>query len=404
MPQPAPRSPRAFVRTETGGAGLLLAATVAALAWANSPFSGSYAILWEAPIAVEIAGASVGEDLRFWVNDCLMVLFFCVLGLELRREIAIGELTDRRRIALPVIAALAGLALPALLYLGLNPGGEAARGWGIVMATDTAFVLGALALVGPAVPAQLRIFLLSLAVVDDVGVLAAIAAFYPETVSLPALGASVLCVIAALLAGWLSAGRRPAYLAAGLGLWFAMVESGVHPAIGGVVIGALIPTAGGPGPSPRSPNEQLTRSLHPWTSFLVVPLFALANAGVAIDREVVTDALASPVTRGVVAGLVLGKLFGVGAASMVAIHLGLGSLSARVRGPQLWGAAALTGIGFTVSLFVIELAFESEALRDQARLGVLAGSALAVAVGWSIFRLEAAFPGGRPTVNRGRDP
>src|SRR5918992_2172678 len=327
---------RRFLRTETGSAGLLLCATVAALVWANAA-GGSYADFWSTEMAFEVGDFEYRDDLRHWVNDALMVFFFFVVGLELRRQLAMGELTDRRRVTVPVIAALAGLALPAAIYLVFNPSGDAARGWGVAMATDTAFVLGALALVGPAFPTQLRIFMLSLAVVDDIGALAAIAVFYSEDVSLPALAVAAACVLGILALGRLRVWRGPAYFVVGAALWAAMVESGVHPTLGGVVLGLLISAypprpeevqragalarAFGQSPLPElarsaklsveravSPNERLQELLHPWSSFVIVPIFALANAGVVIDGELIDRAVASPVTHGVVAGLVAGKL------------------------------------------------------------------------------------------------
>jgi Na+:H+ antiporter, NhaA family len=407
---------RTFLRTETGSAGLLLGATVVALVWANAA-GESYGDFWSTEMAVEIGDFEYREDLRHWVSDALMVFFFFVIGLELRRQLSMGELTDRRRLMVPVLGAVAGMVLPAAIYLGFNPDGEAARGWGIVMATDTAFVLGALALVGPAFPTQLRVFLLSLAVVDDIGALAAIAVFYSGGISLPALAAAAGCVLVILALGRLRVWRGPAYFAVGAALWVAMVESGVHPTLGGVVLGLLVSVypprpeeveragalarAFGQSPLPElarsaklsveravSPNERLQELLHPWTSFFVVPVFALANAGVVVDGELVERAVDSPVTHGVVAGLVLGKLVGIGLASVLAVRLGLGRLPGRLRTVEVWGGAALAGIGFTISLFVVDLAFDSQALQDEARVGVLSASLLAALAGWAIFRLE----------------
>src|ERR687895_488054 len=380
---------RAFLRTETGSAGLLLCATVAALVWANAA-GGSYADFWSTEMALEVGDFEYREDLRHWVNDALMVFFFFVIGLELRRQLSLGELTERRLVMLPVLAALAGLALPAVIYLGFNPDGEAARGWGVVMATDTAFVLGALALVGPAFPTQLRVFLLSLAVVDDIGALAAIAVFYSEDISLPALAAAAGCVLVILALGRLRVWRGPAYFVVGAALWVAMVESGVHPTLGGVVLGLLISAypprpeeveragalarAFGQSPLPElarsaklsveravSPNERLQELLHPWTSFFVVPVFALANAGVVVDGELIERAAGSPITYGVVAGLVLGKLVGVGLASTLAVRSGLGRLPGRLRMVELWGGAALAGIGWAIFRLERMLARDADA-------------------------------------------
>lgn len=407
---------RAYLRTETGSAGLLLAATIFALLWANSPFGDSYQEFWHLEISVGAGDDVYSASLQHWVNDGLMVFFFFVIGLELRRQLSMGELTDRRQVAIPTVAAIAGLVLPAVIYLALNPSGEAARGWGIAMATDTAFVLGALALVGPAFGAQLRVFMLSLSVVDDIGALLAIAVFYSEDINVLALGASAVCVLIIFTLGRLRVWRGPAYFVVGAALWVAMVASGVHPTLGGVVVGLLVSVyppsqeevrragalarAFGQSPLPElarsaklsveravSPNERLQELLHPWTSFVIVPIFAIANAGVVIDGELIEAAIRSPVTHGVIGGLVLGKLFGIGLASTLGVRFGLGRLPEHVRKGDLWGGAALAGIGFTISLFVVELAFDDPQLQDEARLGVLAASVLAVLLGWAIFRL-----------------
>ena len=288
------------------------------------------------------------------------------------------------------------------------------------MATDTAFVLGALALVGPAFPARLRVFMLSLSVVDDVGALLVIAAFYSEGVSLPALGAAALCVLTVLVLGRLRVWRGPAYFLVGTALWVAMVASGVHPTLGGVAVGLLVSVypprredveragqltrAFGQAPLPElarsaklsveravSPNERLQELLHPWTAFVIVPIFALANAGVVIDGELVERAVASPVTHGIIGGLVVGKLAGIGLASTLAVRFGLGRLPSR--GAEVWGGAALAGIGFTISLFVVDLAFESPALQEEARLGVLCASVLAALTGWAVFAVDRRFAG-----------
>jgi Na+:H+ antiporter, NhaA family len=410
---------RNYLRTETGSAALLLAATVFALVWANSPLGDLYADLWHTEVGIEVGSYSHSEDLRHWVNDGLMVFFFFVIGLELRRQLTMGELTDRRRITIPVIAAIAGLAVPAVIYLAFNPSGEAARGWGVAMATDTAFVLGALAIVGPRFPTQLRVFMLSLSVVDDIGALAAIAIFYTDTLALGWLGVAVACLVAILLLEKLRVWRGPAYFAVGAVMWLALVESGVHPTLGGVALGLLISVypprpeevaeagvlarAFGQSPLPElarsaklsveraiSPNERLQELLHPWTSFFVVPVFAVANAGVVIDSELVDRAISSPVTHGIVAALVGGKLLGIALASTGAVRIGLGRLPGGIRWGELWGGAALSGIGFTVSLFVVDLAFSDAELQDEARLGVLSASLLAALVGTAIFRLDRA--------------
>jgi Na+/H+ antiporter NhaA len=411
---------RRFIATEAGSAGLLLAATVVALVWANSPWSDSYVDLWSTEASVSVGERSITEDLRHWVNDGLMVFFFFVVGLEVRRELAMGELTDRRRARIPVVAAVAGIVIPAALFLALNPSGEAAQGWGVAISTDTAFVLGALALIGPACPTQLRVFLLTLAIVDDIAALLIIALFYSSDVSLVALAVAAGTVPVLLLIRRLPVWQGPAYFLVGLVLWVAMLESGVHPAIAGVVI-ALCVSAYEPrreeveraaelarafrqSPVPAlarstklsveravSPNERLQELLHPWTSYLVVPLFALANAGIPLDGESLRAAFTSTLTWGIILGLVVGKLVGITLVTLWAVRLRIGTLPRGVGPGQLAGGAALAGIGFTVALFITDLAFDDPALRDEAKTGVLAASIAAALLGWLIFRGEEAW-------------
>jgi NhaA family Na+:H+ antiporter len=419
-PRPAAlaRPLREFLSTEAGSSVLLLGATLLALVWANSPLASAYEDLWALELSVDVGGAGITEDLRHWVNDGLMVFFFYVIGLEIRRELAMGELRNRREATVPAVAALAGMAVPALVFLAFNAGGEAARGWGIVMATDIAFVLGALALLGPRCPSQVRVFLLTLAIVDDIGAITVIAIFYTESIDLVALAAAggVLAIIG--LVRRLRVWRGPAYFVAGLALWVAMHESGVHPTIAGVLLGLLtavfapqraaverasaLTRSFRQAPSPQlarsamlgvneavSPNERLQEALHPYTSYVIVPLFALANAGVVLDGDALERALGSSLTLGVVAGLVLGKAAGISFASLLAVRLGAGELPRGVGRTQLAGAAALAGIGFTVSLFVTDLAFTDPALQAEAKVGILVASATAALLGWALFRLAA---------------
>ena len=402
----------------------LLAAALAALVWANSPWSDAYESLWATEISVRVGGDGITMDLAHWVNDGLMAIFFLVIGLEVRRELSMGELTERRRLALPAIAALSGLAVPALLYLAVNPSGAAADGWGVVIGTDTAFLLGALAVVGPACPTQLRVFLLTVTIFDDIVAIAIIGLVYSES-----LDAVALAVAAAALVGLAAFGRMriwwvPAYWALGLVLWVATLESGLHPTIAGMaaglVIGAHPPRredveraaslfrAFRQSPLPDvgysakrgleravSVNERLQARLHPLASFVVVPVFALANAGVDLGGGLLEDALTSPVTWGVVLGLVGGKLAGIGLAALATVRLGIGSLPQGVGMGQTFGGAALSGIGFTVSLLIAGLAFGDESLRDEATVGVLLAGALAVLSGWIVFRLAAVLRGER---------
>ena len=407
-----------FLHTEAGGAILLLAATLVALVWANSPLSGAYEDLWGTKLTISAGGGEISEDLRHWVNDGLMVFFFYVVGLEIRRELSMGELTDKREAAIPALAALAGMAVPALVYVAFNLGTDAVKGWGIVMATDIAFVLGALALLGPRCPAPLRVFLLTLAIVDDIGAITVIAVFYSESIEVAYLLAAAGILGAIVLLRPVRVWRGPAYFVAGLALWVMMLKSGVHPTIAGVLLGML--TAVHPpereaveraaratrsfrqSPSASSgrsallevggalsPNERLQESIHPWTSYVIIPLFALANAGVELSGSALSAAFGSAVTLGIIGGLVVGKLVGITLASLLGVRAGLGTLPRGVGNRQLMGGAALAGIGFTVSLFVTDLAFDDPALQEEAKVGVLAASALAAALGYGFFRWAA---------------
>jgi NhaA family Na+:H+ antiporter len=417
------------MRTGVAGAGLMVAATLVALIWANSPWGASYDRLWLTELAVRFGTAEIAMDLRHWVNDGLMVFFFFLIGMEVRRELSMGELVQRSRLTVPALAAIAGLTVPALIYLAVNADGAGEVGWGIPMATDTAFLLGALALFGRNCPMQLRVFLLSMSVVDDIGALTAIAVFYSDQIRLVPLGIAGLCVLAFLALTPLRVWRGPAYFAVGAVMWVAMYESGVHPTIGGVVLGLLVSAypprraevelAGSlarafrQSPEPAlareaklsveravSPNERIGAVLVPWSSYLVVPVFALANAGVRIDGALLERALTSPVTIGVFLGLVVGKLLGVGIAATVAVRLRLGVLPPGISLGSVWAGAALTGLGFTVSLFVTDLAFDDAGLREEATIGILAAALVSAALGAVSFRLLGRGDGAppRPTV------
>jgi Na+/H+ antiporter NhaA len=434
----AARPLQRFLRTEAGSASLLLAATIIALAWANSPLRGAYEDLWSAELTIDLAGAQISEDLRHWVNDGLMVFFFFVVGLEIRRELSMGELTDKARAAVPAIAAIGGMVVPAAVFLALNAGGEGARGWGIVMATDIAFVLGLLALLGPRFPAPLRVFLLTLAIIDDIGAIAVIAIFYSEDINLVALAAAAVLIPLVFVVNRVRIWRGPAYFLAGLALWVAMHESGIHPTIAGVILGiatAVFPPNRGDveraarlsrsfrqAPTPElaraatlsvadsvSPNERLQALLHPWTSYVIVPIFALANAGVVISADTLSAAAGSALTLGIVLGLVAGKLIGITAFTAASVRFGGGRLPDGLGRPQVVGGAALAGIGFTVSLFVTDLAFSDPDLRDQAKIGVLAASIIAAVLAAVIFRVaerggDASGPGRPERLDRPVDP
>jgi len=415
---------RAFLLNEAGSAGLLLGAAVVALLWANSPWSDAYESLWSTETVIRVGSGELALDLGHWVNDGLMAVFFFVIGLEVRHELSLGELTDRRRIVLPATAALGGMVVPIALFLLLNPSGEGTNGWGIVIGTDTAFLLGALALVGPSCPTQLRVFRLTLTVFDDAVAVTVIGVVYSEAIDLPALAVAAGCLGALALFSRYGEWRASVYLLLSAALWVATLESGLHPSIAGMVAGLVI-AARAPrrqdveraaslfrafrqSPLPDvgysaakglrravSVNERLQILLHPWTSFVVVPIFALANAGVDLGGGVLGDALRSPLTWGVVLGLVAGKLLGIGGAALGALRLRLGSLPQGVGEGQMLAGAALSGIGFTVSLLIADLAFDHPELRDEATVGVLIAAALATLAGWIVFRLAAVLRGER---------
>ncbi|MBM7503621.1 Na+/H+ antiporter NhaA [Agromyces aurantiacus] len=424
-PAPAPdttttsRSWHARLRFGTGdraAAALLLVFTILAILWANSPWGDTYEQFWETPVEIGVGDLVLSTTLHHVVNDAVMTLFFFVVGLEVKREFTLGELTERARAVVPVIAAVAGLIVPALIFVAIAwPSGEA-HAWGVVISTDTAFLLGALAIIGPKFPARLRAFLLTLAVVDDIGALLAIAMFYNTGIQVvPLVVAAVLMIVIALIR-FLPAWRGLAYAVFGIALWFAIAAAGVHPTLAGVAVALLIPVF-----PPRrtdversaelsqafreSPNAAyaaaLTRSLRdslsindrlqaawgPYISFLVLPLFALANAGVHLDAETLGAALASPLTWGIVAGLVVGKFVGIAGSTLLIRMTGLGRLAPGLGMPRIAGGAALSGIGFTISLFIVTLAIADPETQDLARVGVLAASVIAFALGWAIFTI-----------------
>ena len=410
---------REFLRTETGGAAILLAATIAALVWVNVD-AASYESVWSTTLSIELGGQGVDLHLREWVNSGLMTLFFFVVGLEARRELDLGELRDRRRVALPVVAAISGMAGAVLVYLAFNAGHSSALGWGIAMSTDTAFALGLLAIVGPRFPQRLRAYLLTISVVDDVVALLVIATVYTEQVTVSAL--LVAAGLFAVMLGAKAAGVRygAVYALLGTAIWVAMLESGVEPVVVGLAMGLLTYayTAARPDleraaemfrefreqPTPElarsagagvraaiSPNDRLQQLFHPWTSYLIVPLFALANAGIAIDGAFLERAFSSPITLGILVGYVVGKPAGILGGSWLFMLLSRG----RVRPPVGWAAVAgggtIAGVGFTVALLVATLAFDGGRL-EEAKVGILAAALVASVLTWLLFRATALLP------------
>ncbi|MEA2829079.1 MAG: Na+:H+ antiporter, NhaA family [Actinomycetota bacterium] len=381
-----PSSLREFLRTEAAGGVALFLATAGALAWANSAWGDGYVTAWHTAMRLQVGSVGFDGDLRHLVDEGLMALFFFVVGLEIKRELVAGELREWRTAALPAIAAAGGMVVPALVYLAVTAGGPAGRGWGIPMATDIAFAVGVVALLGRRVPSSLRLFLLTLAIVDDIGAIVVIAVFYTGRISWGALlaAALVLAAMAGLRAGgvvWL-----PVYGLLGLGVWLAFYESGVHATIAGAVLGLLAPVA---------VAERLEPVLHPLTSFLIVPLFALANAGIVLGGAALDAPDGTRIALAVGLGLVVGKLVGVSAAAGLAVRLGIGSLPDGVGWGQLIGIAALAGIGFTVSLFVAGLAFATPQAEDAAKIGVMVASGVASGLGVAILLLSARGSAGR---------
>ena len=369
---------REFLHDEASGALALFAATIAALIWANSPAGDGYVSLW-------LTEAHVGPlhlDLRHWVNDGLMALFFFVVGLEIKREVVTGELKDRRTAALPALAAVGGVLLPALVFVAIVGGGEGAAGWAIPAATDIAFAVGVLALLGDRVSDGVRLLLLSIAIVDDILAIAIIALVYAEDTSFAWMAVSAGLLIAVVVMRRVGVVRIAPYIPLGIACWIAIHESGIHATVAGVVLGLMTPAhpVGG-----RNVIKLLEHRLHLVTAFVVVPLFALANAGIDLGGGVLGDALGSPLAWGIFAGLVAGKLLGVGGAALAAVRSGAGSLPDEVQPGDLAGIGALAGVGFTVSLFIASLAFDDPALVDIAKVAIFAGSLFSAALGAGIL-------------------
>lgn len=423
----------AFMETEASGAIVLLVATAAALMWANSAWGDSYFDFWDTPIAIHIGGFHFDETLKHFVNDGLMAVFFFVVGLEIKRELVVGELNTVKKASLPALAAFGGMVVPALIFVAFvwsNGPADALSGWGIPMATDIAFSVGVIALLGSRVPIGAKLFLLALAIVDDIGAIIVIAVFYTEDLSfgwMAVAAGSLLLIIIARQTG-IRAGII--YLPLALLAWFAFLESGVHATIAGVILGLLVPARAYYGDkdfrrragwildrfdrdqaSPQaharldqdalalaaiaresvSPLERWEHTLHPWSSFLIVPLFALANAGVRFVGVDVVDAVLSPVALGVSVGLMVGKPVGVALATWIGLRLKLGQLPRHTTFTHIVGLGFIAGIGFTVSLFIAELAFRSgpdgHIFTDEAKIGIFIGSIVAGVIGFTFLRM-----------------
>jgi Na+/H+ antiporter NhaA len=409
---------RDFLSTESAGAVALLGAALAALVWANSPWPDSYESFWTTKLSIQVGSEGISMDLRDWVTEGLMTFFFLVVGLEARREFDLGALRERQRIALPLVAAAGGLTVPVLIYMAFNAGGPGADGWGAAMSTDTAFALGVLALVAPRAT-RLRLRLLTLVVIDDLVALLVIATVYTEEVDVVALAVGVgLFVLLTALRYAPLAWRTPAAVVVGVAIWVALRESGVDPLVAGLAIGLAV-SAYPPArselerateltrsfreqPTPElarsaqlgvtsaiSANERLQYRLHPWTSFVIAPLFALANTGVHIDGDLLSDAVTSPITLGILFGYVVGKPVGIVTAAWIATRVT--GLRPSLSWPVIVGAGAVAGIGFTVSLLIATIAFEGREL-EEAKLGVLGAAILASLLSWLVFRMTARLP------------
>ncbi|HEY4849873.1 MAG TPA: Na+/H+ antiporter NhaA [Streptosporangiaceae bacterium] len=410
---------RQFLRTETGSAVVLLAATMAALVWANVG-SSSYEAVWRTRVSVTVGGSGVSQDLGGWVNSGLMTFFFLVVGLEARREFDLGELRERRRLALPLLAGLGGMIVPIGIYLAVNAGRPSGHGWGAAMSTDTAFALGMLALVGRRLPDRVRTYLLTISVVDDLAGIVVIAVVYSGHIHLPALltGLAILVVVAALRAARVRYG--PVYALLGVAAWTAVFKSGVDPVVVGMALGLL--TYAQPAarsdlerasdlfrlfreqPTPElarsageglrtalSPNDRLQQLYHPATSYVIVPLFALSNTGIVVSGGFLARAYTSPITLGILFGYVAGKPAGTAGAAWLLTRISRG----RIRPPIGWasvaGAGAMAGIGFTVSLLIASLAFHGAQLQE-AKAGVLSAALCASVLTWGVFRVTALLP------------
>jgi Na+:H+ antiporter, NhaA family len=422
-----PRHPRSmlerFVHSETSGSIVLFGGTVAALVWANSPWSSSYFALWKFPL--KLGGYPLfSMDLHHWINDALMVLFFLVVGLEIKREIVKGELSSIRQAALPILAALGGMIFPALIYFALNRSGPGARGWGIPMATDIGFALGVLALLGERIPSSLRVFMLAVAIVDDVGAILVIAFFYTPQISLFPL-ALAGALLALLIVVAISKGPLSVYVVVGFLFWAAVLSSGVHATIAGVILGLVAPINPKCRPEELADKaesllsnfrnqilsndkssaeatlaeldlllrrvdsiaERLERGIHPWVCFLVLPLFALASAGVPLSPGQMRLAISSPIALGVFLGLIFGKATGIALFSFLAVRSKIGGITDGLTWSGITGVSILSGIGFTVALFISGLSFEDEVLIAASKVAAIMASLAAGSIGYVYLRL-----------------
>jgi len=391
---------RDFLRRESSGAAVLAVATCTALVLANSPLRNDYHQLLDRYLTVGAGDWAVKLTVHHWINDAMMTIFFFVVGLEIKREIAVGQLSTRKRLALPLVAALGGMLVPALIYLGVSRGTFAA-GWGVPMATDIALAIGLLAALGARVAAGARVMLLGLAIVDDIGAIVVLAVFYSSGVSGNWLIVAIVAVIATVIAKRIGIERVATYVAIGVVLWYSLQQSGVHPTLAGVAMGLLAPVTPMRGTSLVDAEEQgasssvsivewLQHLLHPWSSMLVVPLFALANAGVTISAETIRAAISSPVAQGIFCGLVLGKPIGIAVFAVIGRRAGVLEFPVGLTRRMMLGVGQVAGIGFTVAMFIAELAFDSPEMREAATMAILAASITSAILGATLLSRRAA--------------
>ena len=424
-----------FMRLEASAGLALLGAVLVALVWANVAGT-SYEDLWSTDVTLRLGSFSEVEDLRHVVNDGLMAVFFLVIGLEVKRELTVGELSSRRAALLPAFAAAGGMLLPVVIFLALTGGGEGSRGWGIPMATDVAFALAALAAVGSRAPSALVAFLLGVAVIDDIGAILVVALYYTDAIHLGWLAAAIGGLALVVVLQRIHVRHIGVYVVLGVAVWFATFESGVHATIAGVALGLLTPVRPFQRPAAVSaeairiaeetedhpadpdadaahwrrlawlsreaisPLARVEHGLHGWSSFVVLPVFALANAGIALDADSLEAATRTPVALAAGLGLVVGKTAGLTLGAALAVGLGLSALPAGVRWRHVVGVGALAGIGFTVSLFITGLAYSDPALVDASKIGVLGGSVVAALLGFALLAAAARRARGSPPARR----
>ena len=403
-----------FAAIEAAGGVLMLIATVAALAWVNSPWQDSYFDFWHTHVSFSVGDYHFEHDLEHIVQDGLMAVFFFVVGLEIKREMVNGQLRDPRFAALPAVAALGGMVVPALIYLAFNSGGSGQDGWGIPMATDIAFAMGVLSLLGNRIPRQMKVFLLTLAIVDDIGAILVIAVFYTNDLSGNWLLTAVILLAGILLLRRLHVWYLPVYLVIGVAFWLAVLESGVHATIAGVVLGLITPAkplqseddarrwanwlqmqdmvhlddvrrVGFHIRESQPVSLRIEELLHPIAGYIIIPVFALSAAGVELSGDVISDAVTSRVTLGVVLGLVVGKTMGISLFAWIAHRLGWVTIPKSMTGLHMVGLSMVAGIGFTVSLFISRLAFDDPTIADESKIGILVGSLIAAVVGMGML-------------------